>query len=59
MLSSIDTAPIAIFDPSRLSHRLSDTPEWWSVLWDEVEEINSGTLATAGLGSTLPRTDGR
>ena len=46
-----DTATLAVFDPVCLQHRLSDSCDWWSVPWDEVEEINHGNMFCIDLGS--------
>ena len=46
-----DTATIAIFDPARLSHRLDDSPDWWSITADEVAEINQGNMLSFSTGS--------
>jgi len=45
-----DTATLAVFDPARLQHRLDDAPDWWSVPWDEVEEINRGNVLFVSTG---------
>lgn len=45
-----DTATLAVFDPTRLQHRLDDAADWWSVPWDEVEEINRGNVLFVSTG---------
>ena len=43
-----DTATIAVFDPERLHHRLTDSADWWSIPADEVAEINRGNIKVKG-----------
>jgi len=45
-----DTATVAIFDLAAIRHRMSDTPDWWSIVEDEIQEINEGNIAFLGLG---------
>lgn len=45
-----DTATLVIFDLLSLRHRLSDTPDWWSLPEDELEEINRGNAVFLNLG---------
>ncbi len=46
-----DTATIAIFDPARLQHRLTDSADWWSIPADEIAEINQGNMLSVSTGS--------
>lgn len=48
---STDTATLTIFDLSSLSHRISDTSDWWSIPEDEMDEINKGNVVFLNLGS--------
>lgn len=45
-----DTATIAVFDLQAIKHRMSDTSDWWSIVEDELHEINQGNIAFFGLG---------
>ncbi|MCK1794424.1 DUF6386 family protein [Pseudomonas violetae] len=45
-----DTATIAIFDLQSIKHRISDAPDWWSIVEDEIQEVNNGNIAIFGLG---------
>ncbi|POA19971.1 hypothetical protein C1886_10775 [Pseudomonas sp. FW300-N1A1] len=45
-----DTATVAVFDLAAIRHRISDTPDWWSVVKDEVQEVNEGNVAFLGVG---------
>ncbi|AYY81044.1 hypothetical protein I5F07_02745 [Proteus vulgaris] len=45
-----DTATLAIFDLQAIQHRKSDTADWWSILDDEIGEMNKGNIAFIGLG---------
>lgn len=45
-----DTATVAIFDLQCMKHRISDTPDWWSIVEDEIQEVNDGNIAIFGLG---------
>lgn len=47
---STDTATIAIFDPKAMEHRMSDTADWWSSPFEELDEINDGNMVLVGLG---------
>lgn len=40
-----DTATVVIFDLKAVRHRISDTPDWWSIVQDEILETNSGNIA--------------
>ncbi len=40
-----DTAALSIFDLQAIRHRLDDTPDWWTLEEDELEEINNGYIA--------------
>ncbi|KPX20282.1 Uncharacterized protein ALO71_02615 [Pseudomonas amygdali pv. dendropanacis] len=44
------TATISIFDIDAIKHRVSDSPDWWSIVEDEILEINKGNIAFLGLG---------
>ena len=46
-----DTATLAIFDPVRLQHRLTDSADWWSLPANELSEINRGNLFSVSTGS--------
>ncbi|MCQ2999940.1 DUF6386 family protein [Pseudomonas syringae] len=45
-----DTATLSIFDLGAINHRVSDAPDWWSIVEDEILEINEGNIAFLGLG---------
>ncbi|EPD6619744.1 DUF6386 family protein [Salmonella enterica subsp. enterica] len=45
-----DTATLAIFDLAAIKHRVSDTPDWWSISEDEIDEMNRGNILFLGLG---------
>lgn len=45
------TATVCIFDPQRLRHRLDDAPDWWSIVSEEIKELNQGNAMIVGLGS--------
>jgi hypothetical protein len=45
-----DTATIAVFDLQAIRHRVSDAPDWWSIVKDELLEMNEGNIAFFGLG---------
>ncbi|MBC3949867.1 DUF6386 family protein [Pseudomonas folii] len=45
-----DTATISIFDIDAMKHRVSDSPDWWSIVEDEIIEINEGNIVFLGLG---------
>ena len=45
------TATLAIFDLLALQHRMTDACDWWSLVEDELLEINRGNAAFLGLGS--------
>ncbi|WP_116894183.1 DUF6386 family protein [Pseudomonas syringae] len=45
-----DTATISIFDIDAIKHRVSDSPDWWSIVEDEILETNKGNIAFLGLG---------
>ncbi len=45
-----DTATLSIFDLGAIKHRVSDAPDWWSIVEDEILEINKGNVAFLGLG---------
>lgn len=46
-----DTATLVIFDLQSLKHRITDTPDWWSIEDDEIDEINNGNAVFLNLGS--------
>lgn len=46
-----DTATLSIFDLASLKHRFDDTPDWWSIEEDEIEEINQGNVIFLNLGA--------
>jgi hypothetical protein len=46
-----DTATLCVFDVAALRHRLHDTGDWWSIVDEELKEINAGNAAFIGLGS--------
>ena len=45
-----DTATISIFDLQAIRHRLVDTPDWWSIEEDEIQEMNNGNIVFLGVG---------
>jgi hypothetical protein len=45
-----DTATLAVFDATRLTHRLHDDADWWSIADDEVAEINAGNVLFVSTG---------
>ena len=45
-----DTATISIFDLQAIRHRLADSPDWWSIVEDEIQEINNGNIIFLGVG---------
>ncbi|WP_242482902.1 DUF6386 family protein [Pseudomonas sp. TH10] len=47
---STDTATIVIFDLAAIKHRITDAPDWWSILEDEIFEMNAGNIAFFGMG---------
>ena len=48
---STNTATLAIFDPEALAHRINDDIDWWSDLYEELDEVNLGNLVLIGLRS--------
>lgn len=44
-----DTATMCIFDLGALRHRLEDDADWWSILGEELREINLGNAAFVSL----------
>lgn len=46
-----DTATVVVFDLQSLKHRITDTPDWWSIEDDEIDEINNGNAVFLNLGS--------
>ncbi|QJI39394.1 hypothetical protein HKK52_00030 [Pseudomonas sp. ADAK2] len=47
---STDTATIAVFDLAVIRRRIYYAPDWWSLIKDEVQEINDGNIAFLGVG---------
>lgn len=47
---STDTATIVVFDLAAIKHRITDAPDWWSILEDEIFEMNAGNIAFFGMG---------
>lgn len=45
-----DTSTLSIFDLESLKHRLEDTPDWWSIPKDEIDETNKGNVIFLNLG---------
>ncbi|RAU47874.1 MULTISPECIES: DUF6386 family protein [unclassified Pseudomonas] len=45
-----DTATVVVFDLAAMKHRLSDTPDWWSIREDELHETNQGNIAFFNVG---------
>ena len=45
-----DTSTLSIFDLESLKHRVEDTPDWWSIPKDEIDEINKGNVIFLNLG---------
>ncbi|WP_260989847.1 DUF6386 family protein [Paenibacillus xylanexedens] len=45
-----DTATLCCYDLASLEHRLQDTPDWWSIPDDELEEVNAGHCLFLNLG---------
>lgn len=45
-----DTATLCCYDLTSLKHRLQDTPDWWSIPNDELEEVNAGHCLFLNLG---------
>ncbi|WP_434749943.1 DUF6386 family protein [Paenibacillus amylolyticus] len=45
-----DTATLCCYDLASLEHRLQDTPDWWSIPEDELEEVNAGHCLFLNLG---------
>ncbi|MCQ3028228.1 DUF6386 family protein [Pseudomonas tremae] len=45
-----NTATISIFDIDAIKHRTPDSPDWWSIVEDEILEVNKGNIAFLGLG---------
>jgi len=46
-----DTATVAVFDPARLSHRLTNSADWWSIATEELAEIDHGNMLSISVGS--------
>lgn len=49
-LVNTDTATISVFDLAAIKHRITDTPDWWSIVEDEMLEMNAGNIAFFGMG---------
>ena len=41
---AIDTATMAVFDLSRLRHRLADPIDWWTSAGDVLADLNAGNV---------------
>lgn len=46
-----DTAALSIFDLQAIRHRIDDTPDWWTLEEDELEESNHGRILFLHLDS--------
>lgn len=46
-----DTASLCVFDVAALRHRFDDDGDWWSIVDEELAEVNAGNAAFVGLGS--------
>lgn len=46
-----DTATLAIFDCSLLSHRLNDDCDWWCGSFEDIEEVKKGDVSLISLGA--------
>ena len=46
-----DTATLCVFDVAALRHRFGDAGDWWSIVDEELKEVNAGNAAFIGLGS--------
>ncbi|WP_046227688.1 DUF6386 family protein [Paenibacillus dauci] len=46
---STDTAALAIFDMQAIHHRITDTPDWWTIPEDELAELNQGNIVVCHL----------
>lgn len=46
-----DTSTVAIFDLTAIRHRFDDTSDWWSILEDELDEMNQGHILFLGVGA--------
>lgn len=44
------TSTLSIFDLESLKHRMEDSPDWWSISKDEIDEINKGNVIFLNLG---------
>ena len=44
-----DTATLCVFDVASLRHRINDDGDWWTVLDEELIEVNEGNVAFIGL----------
>jgi hypothetical protein len=51
MRVAIDTATLAVFDPARLRHRLTDPADWWTWPPSVLPELNAGNVLAFHLGS--------
>ncbi|MCQ3018387.1 DUF6386 family protein [Pseudomonas tremae] len=45
-----NTATILVFDIDAIKHRVPDSLDWWSIVEDEILEVNKGNIAFLGLG---------
>ncbi len=46
-----DTATLVVYDPACLTHRFSDTGDWWSVPAEEMLDVRAGNCLIVALGS--------
>src|SRR5262245_2062385 len=46
-----DTATLAVFDPARLRHRLSDAADWWTWPPDVLADLNAGNVVPVDPGA--------
>lgn len=44
------TSTLSIFDLESLKHRMEDTPDWWGISKDDIDEINKGNVIFLNLG---------
>ena len=51
MQIATDTATICIYDTKCLEHRKDDDGDWWSLPWEELEEVNRGNALFLNVGS--------
>lgn len=46
-----DSATLAIYDPQMIKHRILDSIDWWSVGFNELEEVKSGLISLISLSN--------